>query len=69
MFSEILPQLARHGYSAVALDLPNHGESFSTEKEWGLNDVASLVMEALDAIGLPARFCVVLSRCLQVLIC
>ena len=63
MFSEILLQPAHHGYSAFAIDLPNHGESFATDKG-ELRDIACLVMEALDAIGLPAHFSVVLSHCL-----
>eukprot|EP00897_Mesotaenium_endlicherianum_P007095 jgi/Mesen1/6413/ME000329S05578 len=56
MWTAVLPRLAVMGYHAIALDLPNCGESYSTSEEPTIDDLEAAIMAAVQALGFPPSF-------------
>jgi len=52
MWEPALPRMAALGYRAVAIDLPNHGESYRTQEDPKPLGFASAVHDAARALGI-----------------
>ena len=56
MFTSALPRIASKDVVAVALDLPNCGESYHTGPEPDAEEMATNVLRAVESLGFPHSF-------------
>jgi len=52
MWEPVMPRFAEAGYSAIAIDLPGHGNSWRPPQPPSIPDYARSVSDGLDALGL-----------------